>query len=212
MELKNNLRQWREGAGLTVEQLGKKVGTSGANISRIENGQQPRIELLNKIAQFFGKTRADFYSSDTGVELAPVPVGFRKVPVLDYVQAGLWAGVAPVFRDEEMTEFILISSECSDSTFALVLRGKSMLPEFDEGDRIIIDPALHPLPGDFVVAVNGGGEATFKQYRERGISSTGQTIFELHALNPSYSDIRSDQTPIRIVGTMREHHRLFRTR
>ena len=87
-----------------------------------------------------------------------------------------------------------------------------MLPDFAEGDRIIIDPRIKPNPGDFVVARNGDDEATFKKYRPKGLNEHGQDIFELVALNPDYPSMRSDLSHIEIIGTMVEHRRYRRKR
>lgn len=79
-----------------------------------------------------------------------------------------------------------------------------MLPDFQPGDRVIIDPSVRPQPGDYVVAKNGEEEATFKKYRLRSINEQGVEVFELVPLNPDYPSIRSDEVPIKIVGTMVE--------
>ena len=82
-----------------------------------------------------------------------------------------------------------------------------MKPEFNEGDRIIVDPNVAPHPGDFVVAKNHNEEATFKKYRQRGIDENGNDIFELIPLNEDYPTLRSDLVPLKIIGTMVEHRR-----
>jgi SOS-response transcriptional repressor LexA len=87
-----------------------------------------------------------------------------------------------------------------------------MLPDFRPGDQLIIDPAITPSPGDFVVAKNGEEEATFKKYRLRGISESGQEIIELVPLNPDFATMRSDITPFHIIGTLVEHRRILRHR
>lgn len=87
-----------------------------------------------------------------------------------------------------------------------------MLPDFRPGDRVLIDPEIAPSPGDFVVAKNGSNEATFKKYRPRGINERGDHVFELVPLNTDYETMRSDYTPIAIIGTMVEHRRYRKNR
>ncbi len=59
-----------------------------------------------------------------------------------------------------------------------------MLPEFKEGDTIVVDPDRAPQSGDLVVAVvDESGEATFKQYLKK---RDGQV---LHPLNALYKEI-----------------------
>jgi SOS-response transcriptional repressor LexA len=69
---------------------------------------------------------------------------------------------------------------------------------------------VQPQPGDFVVAQNGEGEATFKKFRPRGANEIGQLVFELVPLNEDYPTMRSDLMPIRIIGTMIEHRKYRR--
>ena len=85
-----------------------------------------------------------------------------------------------------------------------------MLPDYRPGDRVIIDPEVTPTPGDCVVAKNGEDEATFKKYRPRGLDQAGNMVFELVPLNDDYPIIRSDATPVRIIGTMVEHRKYRR--
>lgn len=87
-----------------------------------------------------------------------------------------------------------------------------MLPEFKAGDLVIIDPEWEPRPGDYVAAKNGKEEATFKKYRPRGMDARGNEIFELTPLNDDYPTLRSDITPLAIIGVMAEHRRKSRRR
>ena len=61
-----------------------------------------------------------------------------------------------------------------------------------------------------MVAKNGDDEATFKKYRPRAVDARGSMVFELVPLNDDYPIIRSDVTPVRIVGTMVEHRKYRR--
>ena len=73
----------------------------------------------------------------------------------------------------EAGEWLTTDQKFSASTFALEIKCDSMLPDFKPGDRIIVDPAVAPQPGDFVVAKNGHDEATFKKYRPRATDAAG---------------------------------------
>ena len=48
-----------------------------------------------------------------------------------------------------------------------------MEPDFREGDAVVIDPEVIPLPGDFVVAKNGEEEALFKSIDRAALSRAG---------------------------------------
>ncbi len=138
------------------------------------------------------------------------PVGERRIPLISYVQAGHWTDVTDSYQPGAGDEYLLTDRDVSASTFALEIKGDSMLPEFKEGDRVIIDPNVAPQPGDFVVAKNGEGEATFKKYRPRGMNERGDVIFELVPLNEDFPSLRSDVNHVHVVGTMVEHRKYRR--
>jgi SOS-response transcriptional repressor LexA len=142
-----------------------------------------------------------------GANVSPTQIGTRRIPLISYVQAGHMTEAVDSYPVGAGAEWILTDLELSPTAFALKIKGDSMLPEFREGDTVIIDPAVQPLPGDFVVAKNGDHEATFKKYRPRGHNDRGDTVFELVPLNEDYASTRSDITPVRIIGTMVEHRR-----
>ena len=141
--------------------------------------------------------------------VTPASIGDRKIPLLNYVQAGDFADCGQNFTMEDV-EYLLTDLDLSDRAFALQIKGDSMLPEFKEGDRIIVDCEISPRPGDFVVAKNSDQEATFKKYRLLRIDESGQEIFELTPLNEDYPSMRSDQHRIQIIGTMVEHRKYYR--
>lgn len=137
-------------------------------------------------------------------------VGVFNIPLISYVQAGVWTTVHDNYQPGDAEEYLLTDQDLSEHAFALEIKGDSMLPDFKPGDRVIIDPLVQPNPGDFVVAKNGDDEATFKKYRPRGMNDRGQVVFELVPLNDDYPSMRSDTTPIQIIGTMVEHRKYRR--
>jgi len=132
------------------------------------------------------------------------------VPLISAVQAGNWKEISDAYATGDAQEWLMTHLTLSDGAFALEIQGDSMLPKFCPGDRVIIDPAVRPNPGDFVVAKNGDHEATFKKYRPRGMNERGEMVFELAPLNPDYPTMRSDVTPIEIIGTAMQVHQALR--
>lgn len=137
----------------------------------------------------------------------PAEFGKTRIPLLNYLQAGIFTDRGINFDTEGM-EYLLTDLALSERTFALQISGDSMTPEFGEGDRVIVDCDLAPQPGDFVVARNGGEEATFKRYK---LISLGENeVFELVPLNENYPSMHSDQQHIQIIGVMVEHRKYRR--
>lgn len=145
-------------------------------------------------------------------ELAPASVGRREIPVISYVQAGMMTEAMDPFSLGDGFETVVIDEDYSEHTFALRIKGNSMLPMFEPGDTIIIDPSWEPRPGEFVVAKNTEEEATFKKYRPRGTSERGEMVFELVPLNDDYPTLNSERDHLHIIGVMAEHRRPARKR
>lgn len=131
----------------------------------------------------------------------------RQVPLISYVQAGLWREAVDPYAPGAGEDELLTQLYLGPHAFALTIHGNSMFPEFREGDIILVDPDVVPTPGDYVVARNADNEATFKKYRSRGVNACGEPIIELVPLNPDFPTLHSETTPIQIIGTMMEHRR-----
>lgn len=92
------------------------------------------------------------------------------VPLINSVQAGNYV----CFVDNHHPgdggmEMIVTSAPVGRHTYALKVSGDSMEPEFTDGQILIIEPELEPMPGDFVIArLVDGEETTFKQLVKDG--------------------------------------------
>lgn len=140
----------------------------------------------------------------------PAAIGTTKVPLISYVQAGAWTGIDDFRETCGDYEYILTDLDVSGDAFALKIKGDSMEPEFIEGDIVIIDPKVEPHAGEFVAAINGDYEATFKKYRPlEDLDEYGRQHFKLVPLNPDWHSMSSLKQEIRIIGTMVEH-RIYR--
>jgi len=166
---------------------------------------------LTRLAQYFGVSEGFLlYGTEEEANVGPAPVNALQIPIISYVQAGAWSPECDARNLDGTVEYILTSEFHSYSTFALRVKGKSMEPEFVEGDIIIVDPEIPPGPGDYVVAKNGSDEATFKKYRARGVNDDGYEIFELVPLNEDYAVRNSAKEKITIIGVVVEHRRMMR--
>jgi len=212
------LKLAREEQNLTQEEVAARAGVAQGTIANIESSHRKSPRELMAIASAV-KVNPEWLKSGKGPKAAsesgnvvPAPIGGIRIPVINYVQAGMWSGVIDGSQHGDADDWLTTDQQFSRSAFALEIKGDSMLPKFEPGDRVIIDPDVAPLPGDFVVAKNGEEEATFKKYRPRGADASGETVFELVPLNDDYAPMRSDLMPIRIVGTMVEHRKYRRAR
>lgn len=155
-------------------------------------------------------TQAAFKPAEFDSNVTSVPFGKRPIPVISYVQAGLLSDINDPYAPGDGFAIEICEDDLGRFAFALEIEGDSMLPEFRPGDRVIIDPDVNPMPGDFVVAKNSHQKATFKKYRPRGMNEQGAQVFELVPLNEDYPTMRSDIEQLRIIGTMVEHRKKYR--
>ena len=211
--LKLALRQ----SGYTIQHLADALGISYQACKKAVDGKTKAFSAANnqRAAKFLGVSSEWLATGETSLlrvnrNVVAAQMGSTQVPLISYVRAGRWASVGDLPSANDIDEWLMTDLEVSDGTFALEIKGDSMLPEYKPGDRVIIDPAVAPQPGDCVVAKNGEDEATFKKYRPRGLDQAGNMVFELVPLNDDYPIIRSDVTPVRIVGTMVEHRKYRR--
>jgi SOS-response transcriptional repressor LexA len=226
MNISDRISAKRRELSLSQVALAQKIGVSGVSVGKWESGlNQPKGRYLNELAAALGVSvdwlltgkdggttaQTNELTTFANVEPALIPQGFR-VPIISYVQAGHWREMceqASTFDGN--VEYVTVSVETGSRAFGLWICGKSMLPLFNEGDLIIVDPDEAPRPGDYVVAKNGSIEATFKKYRPRGIDDNGHDVFELVPLNDDFPTLHSDRQHIEIIGVMVEH-RIFRKR
>jgi SOS-response transcriptional repressor LexA len=212
-EMNERLAELRAAAKLTQNTVAKTVGVSRAAVTQWENGlTKPKGEYIHALAKLYGCTTGYIlHGEDSEIgNVTPASIGLRKIPIISYVQAGCWTESIECRSMDGSIETINTDLDLGSMAFALSVRGDSMAPEIQEGDVVVIDPDVDPLPGDIVAAKNGSHEATLKQFRPRGTNDQGQEYFELVPLNPVYPTMRSDHHHVTIIGTMMEHRRYRR--
>lgn len=197
----------RSELGLTQAELAERAGTSQQAIEQLENGKTKRPRYLPELARALG-CEIDWLITGTksGTNVAPAELGNKRIPILSYVQAGLWTESQEYRGYDGGMSYLLVDDDVSDNAFALIIEGDSMAPKFNAGDKIIVDPEVYPVPGDFVVALDGvKNQTVFKKFRPTGVDSHGNDIYELVPLNDDFPTLRSETGKLSIIGTMVEH-------
>jgi len=168
----------------------------------------------------FGMNRPDIiYKNNRGeiiefeLKAHSADLNKKAIPVVGSIPAGGAKEIVDSFAMGGGFEYLIPDVDVGENAFALIIEGDSMIPRFSTGDKVIIDPAVNPRPGDFVafrlIAAKQDPAGTFKQYRPRGLNDKGKDYYELVPLNENYPTIRSDQYHCQIVGVMVEH-RIYR--
>ncbi|MFC1121863.1 LexA family protein [Pasteurella multocida] len=210
--LGDRIRERRKELKLTQKDLSLAIkGVSHVAISQWEsNTTKPNAENILDLSTVLQCDISWLLRGDGFSNVVPASVGARKIPLISYIQAGTWTGVDDLKETIGDYEYVLTDLEVSECAFALKLKGDSMEPDFFENDIIIVDPKVTPVAGEFVVAINGNYEATFKKYRPlEEVDEFGRQHFEIVPLNPDYPKLSSLKQDIRIIGTMVEQ-RIYR--
>lgn len=190
------LKHAREAKGWTQSQLAAASELSQSTIGNIESGAREGRGSLPKLAKALsishdwladgeGEMLADQNLIRSGDNVSPGPPITGMVPILNKVNAGMYREI--IDSEPEGIEHVASAVPTRRYTFALRVEGDSMEPKFPEGMVLIVEPEADPLPNDYVIAVNGDNEATFKQLIKDG----GEWF--LKPLNPRY--------PIKPLGT-----------
>jgi repressor LexA len=128
----------------------------------------------------------------------------RRIPVLGRVPAGV-----PVEAVEDVIEMLELDAPMANdgnAYFALLVTGDSMVPEYRDGDVVIVRVQSTAETGDDVVAYVGDSDATLKRFirTRNGV--------ELRPLNPDYPTLRFTNEevaalPVSLAGVVVELRR-----
>jgi SOS-response transcriptional repressor LexA len=148
-------------------------------------------------------------ATDKLKNVAAPPPEHRLIPVLTYMQAGKMIEVADPYSLGGVSATVSTHLELSGRAFGLLIEGDSMLPEYREGELVVIDPEETPFPGEMVLALVRG-ETVFRKYRETGTDAKGVLNFELVPLNDDFPTLHSERDHMQVIGVMVEHRKYRR--
>lgn len=184
---------------LNPSQLSDKSGVSKSEMSRMLSGErEPSAKALTRIAPYLLIDTVKLFQI-AGIippsDKTNAP-DIYEVPVISWVMANRFSEITT----PENPSTSVFTTRKGENMFGLKVRSDCMIPEFNEGDIIIIKPDSIPSNGDYVVVRDTeANEATFKQYKEIGKEKV------LHPLNPKYQDIILEQSErYEIVGVVVE--------
>lgn len=150
MGIGQKIKELRERQGITQKQLADALGISSKTIGHYETDRiMPSVEVLKKIADFFG-VPVDYFFKSNEIEIISEH-GTKRIPIYS---APVSAGFG-VYPDEVYLQgYIVVPHQLAD--FAVRVIGDSMAPVAPEGSILLVKKTLMPLNGDMVVATYDG--------------------------------------------------------
>lgn len=99
----------------------------------------------------------------------------------------------------------------ADDIFAVTVLDESMCPEYRPGDVVVAHRTIYPQEGDIVICSITDGPAVLRKYHERGVSRTGEVVYDLVPIDPEILTVtvRSEKDGA-IIGVAVEHRKKLR--
>lgn len=201
--LAQRLKQSREQARISQRELAKRSGLSQQLISKLENGLVESTtevfrlaEALRVAPRWLATGKGD---ARGGENIADGPAVTAYIPLISWVAAGSWRDLADPYPPGEGEALVPVTCRTGPNAYALRVQGDSMEPVFPNGSVIIVDPAVEPRQGSYVVVrLDEAEQATFKQ-----LVIDGGARY-LKPLNPRYPlmEIRESATVCGVVRQM----------
>ena len=193
----NNIKKLRTEFGINQTELGNKIGLSARAIGFYESSE------FQKIADYFNVS-TDYVLGRSSTSQKDDEV--IQIPLLGKIQAGV-----PTEMFLDVIDYIDIPADMARGNkelFALKTKGKSMEPNFIEGDILIFEKTEDCENGQFCAVAVNGDDATFKK-----VTKTDTGIM-LQPLNPAfetkfYTNDQIDSLPVTIIGVLKQIRRNF---
>jgi phage repressor protein C with HTH and peptisase S24 domain len=216
----NRLKELRIERGWSLDKLGKLIGTSGQNVSKLELGKaRMTLDWVAKFATAFDIEPLELMPPSTA-SAPPVPIRERRPAAADRLgqsqhsvdprdmipvrSAGRGGNGQSMFLEDGPIEWTRRPSvlQTVRDAYAVYMVGDSMMPRYQPGWLLYIHPFKPPTKGRAVVVTLGNNEVLVKEW----LSQTEATLW-LRQLNPA-QDLQIPLETVRdvhlIVGSAEE--------
>lgn len=187
--MKNHIRTLREQAGMTMQSLADRVGTTAPQINKLEKGERRlTIDWIHRIAQGLGVTPQAIVSfddqpTDVGpsqelyatsqprdmVHPAPLPLAQTGTDLIPVRSAARGGDEQTMFLQDGPIDFIRRppSLGLARDAYAIYMVGTSMLPRFRPGQMLHVNPYKPPQSGAGVVVTKTNDCVLIKEFVRR---------------------------------------------
>lgn len=162
------LREARETAGYTQQDLAKKAGVRQQSLQKIESGLTHNPRKLQAIESILGLPPGYLLYGEERTSELPKPI-IARCPVLSASEALNWPEnkqQVSINNENRLASKVILSGACyafkiPDDSMVNYLRSEG----FQEGRYIIVDPELKPKPNDYVIAkIKDEEQMVFRKY------------------------------------------------
>ncbi len=207
--ISKNINQLMESCEIDATELAEHTGLPHSTISRLRSTAQessPTLSTLIPIADFFCITISQLIGEEA-INLSSTtfkPSKMRRVPV-------------PVLTTETISDylgstgtieapFIYLDHAITDKSFAYLLQGNAMEPQFPDKTLLLIDPTIEIENLDHILVIPSGKKIPL--FRQVLIDGEEKYI---RTLNPAFNEfIKLTSDSHTILGVMVESRRNFK--
>lgn len=180
---------------VSVDRLHAAIPAVGrGTIQRIGEGNAPRYDSLQRIADYLGVTVPDILSDsptrNQRISTSGVSHAMRHLP----------RETPPTIKWESLL------TEELPPVFGVAAPDDSMFPRIAVGEMVYFSSIRQAVPGDEVLLCDSAGNAYIRVYRQRT-----PTVWTAQAENPDHLPLESDRDGLTVLGVMIEHVRRRRT-
>lgn len=197
--------------GLSWSKSATSIGLSAQAATKWKKGQIGK-ETLQDLAELL-KVNYGWLATGQGEMTAKAkqqfdnatPTAVKKTaPLLNSVQAGSFTEIGDSHYDEYLPYF---GDYGNDRVYWLQVTGDSMIPDFKEGEYVLINADRQARAGNYVAALeHDKNNATFKKYRPKGFDDNGVEYWHLVPSNDEYPIIDSRYQPFDVLGVAVERN------
>ncbi|MBQ2387702.1 MAG: helix-turn-helix domain-containing protein [Clostridia bacterium] len=195
MPIGNNIKRLRAESGLTQDRLGELVGVTGKAVCSWELGlKTPRMPVIERLADLFGVSKTEIIEDAKSTPVSPI----TRVPILGRVAAGSGCLADDNLDGYENVPTDILSTE--EEYILLNVKGDSMSPKIEEGDRLLIQLQPSVDSGSYAVVLIDDEDGVVKKV------CYSKNRIELISENPYYPPRifeNSEVTRVRVVGLVK---------
>ena len=176
--LPNRIREFRERAGLSMQALADRAGTSAPQINKLEKGERKlTVDWMVRLGRALGIDAKDLMANAAAGKPLGLPASLNAIsvefgppdlPILGRAQGGP-NGVLIIPTEQHPVDWTYRPPQLRgvSDAFAIFAYDDSMHPMYKHGQTLWVHPHLPVKPGDGVLIIKRSDEALIKELVRR---------------------------------------------